>query len=227
MTGPTPSGVDLTKPVPAPAAPTPAPSARVQRRSRSAVARSAASDRSLTVLVGLVLLAAGTLVALLSYGVFGTGRASRPLLDPIIVDALRDQPVLARTLAIVAGVLLAVLGLVWAARSVRPERRPDLVLDGGADTAIVVTSAAAADALASQAGALPGVGRARARLVGAEASPALRLTLWLADDADVREVLRLLHEQVLLTARDSLALDALPVAVRLELDRSSTTPRVA
>jgi hypothetical protein len=126
MTGPTPSGVDLTKPVPAP---TPAPSARVQRRSRSAVARSAASDRSLTVLVGLVLLAAGTLVALLSYGVFGTGRASRPLLDPIIVDALRAQPVLARTLAIVAGVLLAVLGLVWAARAGGPGGRPAPRLD--------------------------------------------------------------------------------------------------
>ena len=35
-----------------------------------------------------------------------------------------------------------------------------------------------------------GRGRARARLVGSAAAPALRVTLWLADDADVRAVLR-------------------------------------
>lgn len=199
----------------------------LRRRSHAAVARSVAGDRSLAVLVGLLLLAAGTLVALLSYEVFGAGRAHRPLVDPMIVDVLRAQPLPARVVAIVAGVLLVVLGLVWAARSLRPERRPDLVLDGGQDTSIIVSSAAAAEAVASQAAALPGVGRARARLVGTEAAPALRVTLWLADDADVRDVLARLDDQVLATARDSLDLTALPAAVRLELDSAPAGPRVA
>jgi hypothetical protein len=199
----------------------------LRRRAHAAIARSAAGDRSLAVLVGTLLLAGGTLVALLSFRVFGTARAGRPLMDPVVVDVLRANPLAARLVAILAGLLLVVLGLVWAARSLRPERRPDLVLDGGPDTAIVVTASAAAEAVATQAATLPGVGRARARLVGTEAAPALRLTLWLADDADVRDVLARLDDEVLATARASLGLTALPTAVRLELDPGASGPRVA
>jgi hypothetical protein len=101
------------------------------------------------------------------------------------------------------------------------------VPDGGADTSIVVSAAAAAEAVAAQAAALPGVGRARARLVGTEAAPAVRITLWLADDAAVRDVLARLDTEVLATARASLGLTALPAAVRLELDHLQPTPRVA
>jgi hypothetical protein len=201
--------------------------AGLRRRARAAVARSVAGDRSLAVLIGLVLLAAGGLVALLSYGVLGAGRAARPLLDPLVVEALRAQPVVARVAAIAVGLALAVLGVVWAARSLRPESQPDLQLAGGPDTRIVVESAAVAEAVGQQAAALPGVGRARARLVGPEQRPALRLTLWLADDADVRAVLAALEDRVLAPARESLELDALPVAVRLELDAVAPPPRVA
>ncbi|GAA2562201.1 alkaline shock response membrane anchor protein AmaP [Pseudonocardia hydrocarbonoxydans] len=209
-----------------PVEPPPA-SGALRRRSRSAVARSSGGDRSLLVLLGLVLLAAGVLVALLAYGVFGTARAGRPLLDPVVVDLLRAQPLVARLVAIAAGLLLLVLGLTRAARSLRPERKPDLVIDRGPTTAITVSSSAAADALAAQAAELPGVGRARARMVGTEDAPALRVWVWLADDADVRDVLEKLHGQVLTSARTSLGLVALPVAVRLELDQSTAGPRVA
>lgn len=201
----------------------------LRRRAIAAIARSIAGERTLAVVAGLVLLAAGTLVTLLSYGVFGTARAGRPLLDPMIVDALRAQPLVAQFAAIVAGLLLTVLGLVWAAHALRPERRPDLVLgalDGG-DTSIVVSAAAAAEAVAAQAAELPGVGRARARLVGTEAAPAIRVTLWLTDDADVRDVLARLDSEVLATARGSLGVTDLPAAVRLELDHLHPGPRVA
>lgn len=201
--------------------------AALRKRARAAVARSAAADRSLTVATGLVLLVAGALAALLSYGVFGSGRAARPLLDPVVVDTLRAEPLVARVVAIAVGVLLLVVGLVSAARSLRPEGRPDLLLDGGPDTSIVVSSAAVAEAVAQQAGALPGVGRARARLVGRDDAPALRITLWLADDADIRTVLARLDEEVLTTARTCLDLAALPTAVRLELETVAPPPRVA
>jgi len=217
--------VDLTKQ----AATTPPTRAsnRLRRRSRAALARSSAGDRWLVVGIGLVLLAAGALVTLLSFGVFGSARAGRPILDPLIVNALGAQPDLWRAVAVTVGIVVALLGLIWTARSVRPERRPDLVLDGGPDTSIVVTALAAADAVAAQAAELPGVRRARARLVGAEGAPALRVTLWLTDDADVRAVLRRLRDEVIATARDALELTALPVAVRLELDRPQAQPRVA
>jgi hypothetical protein len=209
----------------------------LRRRATAAIARSIAGERTLAVVFGFLLLAAGGLVTLLSYGVFGTGRASRPLLDPMIIEALDAQPLVTRLVAIGGGLLLAVLGLVWAAHALRPERRPDLVLDrgvpgrgapeGGTDTSIVVSAAAAAEAVAAQAAALPGVGRARARLVGTEAAPAVRVTLWLADDADVRDVLARLDTEVLATARASLGLADLPAAVRLELDHLQPSPRVA
>jgi hypothetical protein len=204
----------------------------LRRRATAAIARSAAGERTLAVVTGLVLLAAGTLVTLLSYGYFGTARAGRPLLDPMIVDAVQAQPLVTRFAALACGLLLAVLGLVWAAHALRPERRPDLLLegeplDGGTDTSIVVSAAAAAEAMAAQAAELPGVGRARARLVGTEAAPAVRITLWLADDAAVRDVLARLHSEVLATARASLGLTDLPAAVRLELDHVQPGPRVA
>jgi hypothetical protein len=208
---------------------TAAGSSALRRRAAAAIARSTAGERTLAVVAGLVLLAAGTLVTLLSYGVFGTARAGRPLLDPMIVDAVRAQPLVALVAAIAGGLLLAVLGLVWAAHALRPERRPDLVLgplDGG-DTSIVVSAAAAAEAVAAQAAELPGVGRARARLVGTEAAPAIRVTLWLADDADVRDVLARLDSEVLATARGALGVTELPAAVRLELDHLQQGPRVS
>ena len=201
--------------------------ARLRRRSRSAVARSATGDRWLLVLIGLVLLAVGVGVTLLYYGVFGSSRAARPLLDPIIVVTVATDPVLWRVIAIAGGIVLALLGLIWVARSVRPEPRPDVVLDGGPNTTIVVSSGAVAEAVATQAATLPSVARARARTVGSTAAPALRVTLWLTDDADVRAVLHRLDEEVLATVCSALGLSALPMAVRLEVERPHPAPRVA
>ena len=218
--------VDLTKPRQTTRAPRPT-DARLRRRSRSAVARSATGDRWLLVLIGLVLLAVGVGVTLLYYGVFGSWRAARPLLDPILVDTVATNPVLWRVIAIAVGIVLALLGLAWVARSVRPEPRPDIVLDGGPNTTIVVSSGAVAEAVATQAATLPSVARARARTVGSTAAPALRVTLWLTDDADVRAVLHRLDEEVLATVCSALDLSALPMAVRLEVERPHPAPRVA
>lgn len=206
---------------------TPRPSAAVRRRSRSAVARSAGRDRALLVLIGLVLLAGSVLVLLLDSGLFGAGRAERPVLDPLVVAALTARPPVSLTVAAVGGVLLAVVGLTWAAAALRPERRPDLHLEGGPGTSIVVTATAVADAVATQAAGLAGVGRARARLVGGRTAPALRVTLWLDDDAAVAAVLAQLHDDVLATLRTSLGLAVLPTAVRLEVDRPQRRSRVA
>jgi hypothetical protein len=200
----------------------------LRKRARAAVARSAAGDRGLAMLIGLLLLAAGSLVALLSLRVFGVARAGRPLLDPMIVDVLRAEPLISRAAAIGIGVLLVLLGITWTARSVRPERRPDLLVDGGRpETTIVVSATATAGAVADQAAALPGVSRAKAKLLGSPTAPALRLTLWLTEDADVRDLLGRIDDTVLASARRSLDLPALPVAVRLELDAPATPPRVA
>lgn len=196
------------------------------RSARRAVARSAGGSRWGITLLGLVLLAAGVLTVLLTLGVFGQNRPQRPLLDPMVTDVLGANALVTRIVAVVAGLLLIVLGLIWAVRSLRPERRPDLVLDGGPGTDIRVSSSAAADAVAEGASGLAGVARARARMVGSASAPAVRATVWVTDDADVADICRRLDGEVLTEVRGALGLAALPVAVRLELDASSQS-RVA
>jgi hypothetical protein len=206
-------------------APTPTADPRAGRRSRRAVARSAGRERRIVGLIGLLALLVGAGTALLAFGVFGSGRAHRPLLDPILVDALRAQPLIWRIVALLVCAVLVVAGLVWAVRALAPERRPDLTVDAGPDTSVVVTSSAVAEAVAGQARTLPGISRARARMVGDEREPALRLTVWLAEDADVAEVCRRIPGEVLASATDAFGGRVLPVAVRIEAD-SAEGPRV-
>ncbi|MBC3191436.1 alkaline shock response membrane anchor protein AmaP [Pseudonocardia sp. C8] len=209
----------------------PAHPRKVAKAARKAQYRSAGGARWGLTLLGLALLAAGVLTVLLVAGVFGRNRPQRPLLDPVIQEFLVAQATVARIVAIVAGLLLLVLGLLWAARSLRPEPRPDVVLDDGAGTAIRIHSAAAADAVADGAAGLPGVTRARARMVGSTHSPAVRATVWIDEDIaddEVAELCRRLDAEVLAQVRDALGRPDLPVAVRLELDsgRHAGGPRV-
>ncbi len=196
-------------------------------RSQRALARSRTGERTGITLIGLATLTAGVFGVLVGLEVFGQLRSRRPVLDPIAVDLLRTHALPARLVAVAVGVALVALGLLWAVRSLRPEPRPDLYLDPGAAGATVrVTASAATDALAADAESVPGVARAKARLVGRESAPALRLTLWLTDGADVRTVWRDVEDRVLAGARSSLGIRVLPTAIRLELDSSTGTSRV-
>lgn len=204
---------------------------RAAKAARRAQHRSAGGARWGLTLLGLALLAAGVLIVLLVNGVFGSNRPQRPLLDPLLQQFLVTHGTAARIVAIAAGVLLFVLGLLWAARSLRPEARPDLVLDAGSGTEIRVDATAAADALADGASALPGVTRARARMVGSASAPAVRASVWIDEDVaddEVAEICRRLDTEVLSQVRDSFGLPDLAVAVRLELDSAhrGTGPRV-
>lgn len=199
----------------------------MSRRSRRAVGRSAVGERTVISLLGLLLVAGGVIALLVGFEVLGTPRAQRPVLDPLAVQTLRAYPLASRIVAIAVGLLLLLLGLLWAFRSLRPERRPDLLLEADDDSSVRVTSSAATGAVTADAEQLAGVGRAKARLVGTAAHPALRLTLWLTDGADVRDVWREVEDTVLSRARRALGVDTLPTAIRLELDSSSGKSRVS
>lgn len=199
----------------------------MSRRSRRALARSARAERSLLALLGIVCLGLGVFGALVGFGVFGDGRSRRPVVDPLAVGFLRDNALLASLVAVLLGVVLVVLGLMWVARSLRPERRPDLVLSSGEASSLRVTAGAAASAIKDDAERLDGVSRASARLVGRPSAPALRMTLWLTDGADVRTVWRDLEDSVLSRVRSSLGISSLPTAIRLELDRAAERSRVS
>ena len=163
--------------------------ARVRRRSRAAVARSAGGDRWLTVLIGLVLLARGRRrrVAVLRRVRCGPGRppAARPDhrghrgRPATALAGRRDRGRdVARGARAGMGRPVRPAGAAARRRAQRRRRHHDQgQLRGGGR------------GRREPGGTLPGVARARARLVGSAAAPALRVTLWLADDADVRGVL--------------------------------------
>ncbi|WP_329049448.1 alkaline shock response membrane anchor protein AmaP [Amycolatopsis sp. NBC_01488] len=189
--------------------------------SAKALSRSYAGERTWVFLVGLLALAGGALALVVGFGVLGEFRGRRPLLDPLALDWLGAHATPARIAAIVLGVLLFVLGLRWTLRSLRPEPRPDVDLDRTEGAELVVTAAAISGAVQADAEQLDGVSRARVRAVGSRTSPALRITLWLHEGTDLKSVWAELDARVLTRARESLGLDVLPTAVRLELDTSA------
>lgn len=193
----------------------------MSRRSRAAVARSAGGDRTLTTLLGLVLVAASVLALLVGYGVFGANRAQRPVIDPIAVLWVVTHAQATRWIAIGVGVVLFVVGIWWTLRSLRPEPRPDVSLSELPGERLTVEHAAICDAVRHDAESIDGVSRARVRLVGTSQKPALRIALTLVEGTDVRDVWADLDGRVLARAREAFAVSALPTAVRLELDASS------
>lgn len=184
-----------------------------------ALSRSYRTERVLTLLVGLLALTAGCVVLLVGFGVLGSYRAQRTVLDPLAVQWLDSQSVIiVRIVAIVAGLALFVGGMWWLVRSLRPEPRPDFELDRHPGKELTVTAAAIAAAVRTDAEQIAGVSRARVRSVGDADHSALRLSLWLREGTDVRRVWKELDTRVLTRARESLGVETLPTAVRLELD---------
>jgi hypothetical protein len=193
----------------------------VSRRSRAAVARSAGGDRTLTTVLGLVLVAAAVLALLVGAGVFGSFRAQRPLIDPIAVQWATEHPDATRWIALGIGIVLFVVGLWWTLRSLRPEPRPDVSLSEVPGERLTVEHAAICDAVRHDAETIEGVSRARVRLVGTPMRPALRISLSMVEGSDVRDVWAELDGRVLARAREAFSVSALPTAVRLELDATS------
>ena len=192
---------------------------------RKATARAAGAQRTLVGLIGVLSLAAGAAALIVGSGLLGASRATRSVLDPIALATLGAYPTVARGVAIVTGVILLILGLLWAVRALAPERRPNLLLDHSPDLHLEISASAIADAVRADTETITGVSRARARMVGATANPVLRLDLWLEDGTDVRDVYRDLDTGVLTRARDSLGVESLPTAIRIELE-AAASPRV-
>jgi hypothetical protein len=192
----------------------------MNRRSTAAkaLARSHRGDRVRVFLVGLVALLGGALALVVGFGLLGEFRAQRPLLDPIAVAWLGANAVPAKIVAIGLGLLLLVTGLAWVVRTTRPEPRPDLALDRTEGAELTVTGGGLAAAVQADAETVEGVSRARARTVGDPERPALRLTVWLRQGSDARQVWQELDGRVLSRARESLGLETLPTAIHLELD---------
>lgn len=190
------------------------------RPSRTPAGRSAAFERGVVVVIGLLAVLAGAAAVVVSTGLLGTNRARRPVLDPLALQWWRENPQIAYPIAIVGGLLLLCLGLWWLLRAMRPEQRPDVRLEQSSGGRLTVTSNALTEAVRADAEEVTGVTRARARMAGSDQAPSLRLTLSLQEGTNVRDVWDELDEKVLARARGALGTDTLPTSIRLRLDRA-------
>ncbi|MCX2971311.1 MULTISPECIES: alkaline shock response membrane anchor protein AmaP [Streptomyces] len=118
----------------------------------------------------------------------------------------------------VLGVLVLLL-LWWLRAQLLPRRVRTVLVDSGDGAGAHVRGATLEDAMAADAEALPGVGRARVRLAGRQSAPRVRVGLLVDPDARPAHLVRDLRAGPLEHARASAGLDRLPAETRLRAAR--------
>jgi len=119
-------------------------------------------------------------------------------------------------------VLVALVALRWLVVQARPEAVRHVLLEpeegrGRTEAASGAVQSAVEEAVAG----LPGVRRARARLIDSARDPRLRLDLTLDEDADVVRVWSRVRDEALRDLRTALEVDRVPAVVRMAM----TPPR--
>lgn len=186
------------------------------RPSSTPIGRALGFERSLVLVIGLilVLLAAAALVT--GSGWIGAFRSRRPVLDPLVLRWAQQHPQVMTPVAVVLGIALFALGLWWLVHSLRTEPRPNYRLETG----LLLNGSALTSAVRADAETVTGVNRAKVRTAGTTHHPNLRLTLSLQEGTDVRHVWEELEDKVLSRARQALGCETMPTAIRLRLDHA-------
>lgn len=164
--------------------------------------RAGAANRTWLIILGLILLLAGVLVLLLATGTLDTMTAgASPDAADRSVPGARDALTQGRYTAgavLLAGLLLAVLGLWWILAQV-PRTRAAGTFRLQEDPARGVTScdpSVLASAVEYETDQLPGVAGTSAVLRGTAENPDLTLKVTVNADADVRDVISQIQHQV-------------------------------
>lgn len=183
-----------------------------------------AANRSVLVLLGLLLLTAGVLGLVLSFGGFGTGPAAGPVLPEQPRSFARENPWF--WWAVAAGSLvLALLGLRWLVAQLGTDRvgRLDLTADES-DGVTTVHSGAVTDAVENEVQAIRGVGGTSAHIRGGQRR-CLSMTVDLTERADIAEVRARIEQGVVPHLRQALGDPDFLVDVELRPDRAGSARR--
>ncbi|MDX3075473.1 alkaline shock response membrane anchor protein AmaP [Streptomyces sp. NPDC088354] len=121
--------------------------------------------------------------------------------------------------AVIAALVVAVLLALWWLLAQLRRHRPGPVAVGGDSPAegVQVRDRALSDALAADAGRLPGVRKATARMAGRAPHPEGRIDLTLDPDSTPAQVLADLHDGPVERARRSAGWEHLPTRTRLHV----------
>jgi len=167
-------------------------------------------------LLGVICLAGGVIILLLSVRVFGDSRADQPILRPDTrAFADRNAAWFWTAIGIAAGVL-ALLALRWLIAQAKTQRVSALNLEPNRGIGRTrVASAALGEAIEDEVERVRGVSSASARMMGKPGQPLLRLDVKLADDADLGYVRSRLEQDTIPHARQAVSMPEMPVWVRL------------
>lgn len=182
------------------------------------------TNRTVLILLGLLLLGAGTGALLLSTGVFG-----RTLEDGSLFDNATSRYIGAHgswiwAAAAVVSVLVSFLVLRWlAALLLTTDRADDIMLGGDhARGATTIRPGAISSALDTELQSYRGVESSKTRLVGDAASPTLVVTVTAARNAGLAQLRSRIESEALAHARTVLDDPQLPIQLDLVPSRATS-----
>lgn len=175
-------------------------------------------NRTLLTLLGLVLLVGAALGLALSFGAFGSGRASRPVLDPEISQFANDNAGWFWPLVAAVTVLLGLLALRWLLSQLSSDKVGEIDLERDRTRGSTrVSSRAVTDAVTDDLESQRGVQGARAKFRGDEKEPDLDLTVSVDDTADLGAVRERIETTTVAHARQALSRPDMAVHLTVEL----------
>ncbi|MEU6592413.1 alkaline shock response membrane anchor protein AmaP [Streptomyces sp. NPDC046881] len=190
-----------------------------------------ALNRSLLALSGLVLLGGGLLILFAGLDLYRPHGLIPPTGWPLVTpdDVLIGAADRARWSsqgwwwwpAVIAALVLAAVLALWWLLAQLSRRRPGALSVGGTppQEGVELRDRALSDAIASEAGVLPGVEHAAVRITGRPAHPRTHVRLTLTPEAAPGATLGALCEGPLSTARRSTGRPDTPTEVRLQVVR--------
>lgn len=180
------------------------------------------TNRGVLVLLGLLLLAAGAVGLVVSFGGFGVGRQERPVLDPSARSFAASHAWFWLAVA-AAALLLTVLAWLWLRAQLSTSRVRTINLEsdrsrGATRLDVSALERACADELQSR----RGIGRTNALMLGSQYDPQLVLFISLDGRESLRVVDRAVQSEVLTKIRQALDNPDLPVRIEYKLAKQVT-----
>lgn len=175
-------------------------------------------NRVLLTLLGLIALAGGVVILLLSVRVFGDSQADQPVLRQSTRDFAERNQWLWIAIGVGAGIL-ALLALRWLLAQAATQRVGSLSLEPNRKTGRTKLSTnALGEAVEDEVERIRGVDRASARVLGSSTDPTLRLDVKVADDGDLGYIRSRIEEDTVPHARQAVGMGRLPVWVRFAVN---------
>jgi hypothetical protein len=174
-------------------------------------------NRFLLFLLGLIALAGGVVILLLSVRVFGDSQADQPVLRQATRDFADRNPWLWIAIGVGAAIL-ALLALRWLFAQASTQRVSAMNLEPDRSAGHTRLSPnALGEAVEDEIERIRGVDGASARVLGSSKSPTLRVDVKVADDGDLGYIRSRLEQDAVPNARQAVGFDRLPVWVRLNV----------